>query len=143
MVEIGEVERVDERLVEGFGRLIPQLSSTSRPPTAEELQVLVESDSTVLVAAWEDGAVVGALTLVLMRLPTGIRARIEDVVVDEASRGRGVAAQLSQVAIERAAAEGAKTIDLTSRPDRTAANRLYERLGFEKRDTNVYRLTVK
>ncbi|NIA24776.1 MAG: GNAT family N-acetyltransferase [Gammaproteobacteria bacterium] len=142
VVEIREVERVDAQLVEGFGRLIPQLSSTSRSPTAEELQRLLESDTTVLFAAWEDGTIVGALTLVVARLPTGIRARIEDVVVDEAFRGRGVAAELSQAALRRAAAEGAKTVDLTSRPDRTAANRLYERLRFEKRDTNVYRLRL-
>jgi len=80
------------------------------------------------------------MTLVVFRIPTGVRAWIEDVVVDEAARGRGVGEALNRVAIQRAHDAGARTVDLTSRPSREAANRLYSRLGFEQRDTNVYRL---
>ena len=131
VVEIGRVEHVDEELVKAFARLVPQLSSTSPIPTDHDLRRLVESDSTVLLIARDSGVIVGSLTLVLVRIPTGIRARIEDVVVDEAVRGRGVGALLSEEAISRAAEAGAKTVDLTSRPDREAANRLYEHLDLD------------
>lgn len=144
VVQIDRVEHVDEELVEAFARLVPQLSSTSAVPTDDDLRRLVESDSTVVLIARDDsGAIVGSLSLVVVRIPTGIRARIEDVVVDEAARGRGVGSRLSEAAITWATDAGAKTVDLTSRPDRAAANRLYERLGFEKRDTFVYRYQVK
>ena len=86
-----------------------------------------------------DGTIVGSLTLVVFPIPTGSRAWIEDVVVDEAARGAGVGAALNQAALDHARALGAKTVDLTSRPSREAANRLYQRLGFEPRETNVYR----
>jgi ribosomal protein S18 acetylase RimI-like enzyme len=100
---------------------------------------MLQSDATVLFAARQGDVIVGLLTLVIVRIPTGVRARIEDVVVDEAVRGQGIGARLSQAAIERAAQDGVKTVDLTSRPSRVAANRLYERLGFQERDTRVYR----
>jgi ribosomal protein S18 acetylase RimI-like enzyme len=101
---------------------------------------MVRSPATTLLLA-RDGekGIVGSLTLVLFRIPTGVRAWIEDVVVDEGSRGRGVAEVLCREALNRASAAGAVTVDLTSRPSREAANRLYLRLGFVERDTNVYR----
>ncbi|MCS5685302.1 MAG: GNAT family N-acetyltransferase, partial [Acidimicrobiales bacterium] len=76
------------------------------------------------------------------RIPTGLRAWIEDVVVDEAARGRGIGDALNRAAIERARAAGARTVDLTSRPSREAANRLYRRLGFVERGTNMYRRVI-
>jgi ribosomal protein S18 acetylase RimI-like enzyme len=79
------------------------------------------------------------LTLAVFRIPTGVRAWIEDVVVDENQRGRGVGEALTQAALELASARGARTVDLTSRPSRDIANRLYKRMGFELRETNVYR----
>jgi ribosomal protein S18 acetylase RimI-like enzyme len=85
------------------------------------------------------GPIVGTLTLVVFRIPTGVRAWIEDVVVDEGARGRGVGQALTRAAIDRAAQAGARTVDLTSRPAREAANRLYQGLGFQARATNVYR----
>ena len=96
----------------------------------------------VLVARDAEGTIVGSLTLALFRVPTGMRAWIEDVVVDESARGAGAGAALVAAALERAEAAGARTVDLTSRPSREAANRLYQRLGFEPRTTNVYRYTV-
>ncbi|CAN5564877.1 N/A [soil metagenome] len=131
---------VTEELVDAFARLIPQLSRSSPPPTAEVLAEIIESDAThLLIARGDDGTVLGSLTLVLFRIPTGLRAWIEDVVVDDAARGQGVGEALNRHAIDAAAERGAKSVDLTSRPSREAANRLYRRLGFEPRDTNVYR----
>lgn len=144
MIHTTEVIEVDDELVEAFARLTPQLSSSSPAPGADELAAIVASPATVLFVAKDidSGTIVGALTLALFRIPTGLRAWIEDVVVDEAARGRGVGAALSNAAIDRARREGAKTVDLTSRPSRAAANRLYKRVGFEERDTNVYRYVL-
>ena len=120
-------------------RLIPQLSSSSAPISAQELEEIIESDTTVLFAARSGQEIVGLLTLAIFRIPTGVRAWIEDVVVDSASRGHGVGEALNQAAILEARHRGAITVELTSRPSREAANRLYQRLGFVARETNVYR----
>jgi ribosomal protein S18 acetylase RimI-like enzyme len=96
----------------------------------------------VLVARDVDGTIIGSMTLVVFRIPTGIRAWIEDVVVDGDARGRGVGEALNRRAIEVARSRGAKTVDLTSRPSREAANRLYQRIGFVARETNVYRFDI-
>jgi len=134
---------VDDELVAAFERLIPQLSSSNPPPDREQLAEIVESPATVLLVARLDGEIVGSLTLALFRIPTAMRAWIEDVVVDESARGQGVGELLNRAALDHARAAGAKTVDLTSRPTREAANRLYERLGFEPRDTNVYRYELR
>ncbi len=128
-------------LVDAFARLVPQLSRSSPPPGRAEVEEMVQAPGTrVLVARLGPGGpIVGTLTLVVFRIPTGVRAWIEDVVVDESTRGRGVGEALSRRAIEVAREAGARTVDLTSRPSRQSANRLYRRLGFEPRDTNVYR----
>jgi ribosomal protein S18 acetylase RimI-like enzyme len=139
MVTIEEVKKVDAELVAAFERLIPQLSSSNPPPTEKELAAIVTSRSTVLFVARDEGEIVGSLSLVLFRIPTGLRAWIEDVVVDEVARGKGVGELLNRAAIDHAGKAGAKTVDLTSRPSREAANRLYQRLGFQLRNSNVYR----
>ena len=126
-------------LVEAMVRLLPQLSSSAPAPTAPELDEIATSPATVLLVARLEGRIVGSLTLALFRIPTGMRAWIEDVVVDEAARGHGVGDALNRAALEIAAERGARTVDLTSRPSREAANRLYRRLGFQARETNVYR----
>lgn len=133
---------VTDDVAEAFNRLIPQLSSSNPPPTREFLSRIVDSEASILLAAEEDGVILGSLTLVVFLIPTSVRAWIEDVVVDEAGRGKGVGAALNEEALSRAAALGATTVDLTSRPSREAANRLYQRLGFEARETNVYRYKV-
>ncbi len=140
--EIRPAERVDEQLVEAFASLIPQLSSSSSPPTAAELQAIIDSPDSVLYLAWLDGRIVGSLTLALYRMPTGVKAWIEDVVVDLSARGHGVGESLNLAAIDEAARRGAKNVNLTSRSSREAANRLYQRLGFVPYDTNVYRYTI-
>lgn len=132
----------DPELVAAMERLVPQLSSSADHPAAYELEDVVTSPATTLfVARDESGAIVGSLTLALFRVPTGVRAWIEDVVVDETARGKGVGEALVRQALHLAADAGARTVDLTSRPGREAANRLYTRMGFERRTTNVYRFT--
>jgi len=137
-----EVARtVTPELVDALRRLIPQLSKSAPPISQDELTVIVESPATTLFIARVDGVIAGCLTLAVFRLPTGLRAWIEDVVVDDAARGHGVGEALNLAAIALAAECGARTVDLTSRPSREAANRLYQRLGFVARETNVYRYT--
>jgi ribosomal protein S18 acetylase RimI-like enzyme len=138
-VVVSEASAVTDELVDAFARLVPQLSKSNPPPTAAELQEMIDAPGTFVLVAREDDTVLGSLTLVVFRIPTGMRAWIEDVVVDEAARGKGVGAALNRHALDVARAHGCKTVDLTSRPSREAANRLYQRLGFEARDTNVYR----
>ncbi len=134
----------DAELVEALGRLVPQLSRHAPTPTAAEVEVIVGSPATTLFVARDASSsrIVGSLTLAVFCIPTGVRAWIEDVVVDEAARGAGAGAALVRAALDRAESLGARTVDLTSRPDREAANRLYTRLGFAKRTTNVYRYSA-
>jgi len=138
-IEISICESVDEIVVAAFERLIPQLSSSSSLPTAEQLVEILDHDASTVLLAKDGDMIVGSMTLIVFPIPTGIRAWIEDVVVDEQARGKGVGKALNQRAMEIAMKAGAKTIDLTSRPSREAANRLYQRLGFKARDTNIYR----
>lgn len=133
---------VTDEIVEGFGRLIPQLSSSSPPPGRGELESIVANPETALFLAWLDGRLVGTLTLALYRIPTGLKAWIEDVVVDESARGHGVGEALNAAALDEARRRGAKDVSLTSRPSREAANRLYQRIGFEARETNLYRIRL-
>ncbi len=140
MVRVEECQQVTDELVAAMATLIPQLSSSSPPPGARELGEIVGSDAShLLIARDDDGRILGSMTLVVFRIPTGVRAWIEDVVVDGEARGKGVGEALNRQALELAASLGARTVDLTSRPSREAANRLYQRLGFVLRETNVYR----
>lgn len=142
-IRIEVATSVTDDMVKAFERLIPQLSSSSPAPSHEHLERIVSSDSCRLLLAREGEYIVGSLTLVIFPIPTGARAWIEDVVVDSSVRGKGVGETLNLKALEIARAEGAVTVDLTSRPSREAANRLYQRIGFVKRDTNVYRYDLK
>lgn len=147
MIWVEECESVTDELVEAMAALIPQLSSSSPAPGPGELAEIVGSDATHLLVARDGdgpglgGAIVGSMTLAVFRIPTGVRAWIEDVVVDAGARGQGVGETLNRAALEVAARRGARTVDLTSRPSREAANRLYQRIGFVQRETNVYRFS--
>jgi ribosomal protein S18 acetylase RimI-like enzyme len=141
-VDIEVVQETSDELADAFRRLLPQLSRSAKPLDAEGIRVLATWPGNHLLLARVDGAVVGALTLVMFPIPTGLRAWIEDVVVDEEARGQGVGAAMTRAAVQLARDAGARTVDLTSRPSREAANRLYERLGFRLRDSNVYRLST-
>ncbi len=141
MIHVTEIIDIDDAVVAAFDRLVPQLSQSNPPPDADALADIAGNPNSLLLAAkdTETGVIVGTLTLAFYRIPTGLQARIEDVIVDGDARGRGVGALLTEVAIDKARTAGAKTVGLTSRPSREAANRLYTRLGFEQRQTNVYR----
>jgi ribosomal protein S18 acetylase RimI-like enzyme len=143
VTEVTDAAEVTPGLVDTFARLLPQLSSSSPPPGQPELVEMVTSPASVLLVAKDpSGTVIGSLTLALFRVPTGLRAWIEDVVVNESARGAGVGETLVLDAVHRAQLAGARSVDLTSRPSRESANRLYRRLGFEERTTNVYRRTL-
>ena len=144
MVSIRPVTEVTESLTDAYRVLIPQLSSSSNPPTGEALQRIIESDSAqILIAEDENGEILGTMTLVIFQIPTGIRAWIEDVVVDSSARGKGIGKKLNLAALELAKQAGAKTVDLTSRPARQEANQLYRSIGFAERETNVYRFSFE
>jgi ribosomal protein S18 acetylase RimI-like enzyme len=138
-VEIQAVQQVTDELVDAAGRLLSQLSSSAAPLDADDLVRIVSHQATTLFVARSDGSIAGMLTLVTFPLPSGVRARIEDVVVDQDARGRGVGSALTMAALDLAQAQGARSIDLTSRASRVEANRLYQQLGFQLRDSNVYR----
>ena len=138
-VNIEICSTVDDEVVAAFEVLIPQLSSSNPPPSRDALQKLVESEASTLFIARLDGRIVGSLTLAMFRIPTGVRAWIEDVVVDGTARGHGVGEALNRAALDHARTNGAITVDLTSRPSREAANRLYQRMGFVLRQSNLYR----
>lgn len=141
-IKIEEIVEVDDELLAAMKRLVPQLSNSNSPPDRAALEEIVASDSSILLAAFIDREIVGSLTLVVFSIPTGKRAWIEDVVVDEKCRNKGIGEALNQDAIKIARQLGAKTVDLTSRPSRESANRLYKRLGFLQRDTNIYRFEI-
>lgn len=143
-MQIDIVTRADDALLEAFQRLIPQLTNDNPPPTLDELTALVaESSSTLLVARSSSRQIIGALSLTIYRVPTGIRAIIENVIVDGPARGQGVGQALLQRAVQIAKQKGAAGISLTSNPLRVAANRLYVKLGFVKRETNAYHMKLK
>jgi ribosomal protein S18 acetylase RimI-like enzyme len=136
-MRIEQVTEADEELVEVIRRLLPQLSEARTPPTLEQLAETVAGE-TMLVARDEDGKIIGTLTLITYRVSSGLKARIEDVIVDESARGQGVGEALAREAMSRATTAGARMVELTSMPYREAANRLYRRLGFVNKRTNVY-----
>jgi ribosomal protein S18 acetylase RimI-like enzyme len=139
-VAIEEVYETTDELVQAVAGLVGELSSSASSPTAAEVARIVASPAShLLVAREHDGGIIGMLTLVVFPIPTGLRALIEDVVVAASARGRGIGELLTREALSVAAAAGARTVDLTSRPGREGANRLYVKVGFERRETNVYR----
>lgn len=138
-VTIELASSVTDELVQAWARLLPQVSRSASPIGREELVEIIDSPATFLFMARDESGYVGSLTLAVFRIPDGLRAWIEDVVVDESARGRGIGMLLNQAAIEYAEGLGVRSIDLTSNPKREAANRLYLKLGFEARDTSVFR----
>lgn len=142
-ITVEAVLTADPELINAIARLLPQLSSSASAPTAYELETIVESPATTLFVARDaDQQIVGSLTLAIFRVPTGVRAWIEDVVVEGAARSGGIGTALVNAALDTARKAEARTVELTSRPDRVEANRLYQKLGFETRETNVYRLNL-
>ena len=138
-VVVEVADRVTPELEEAFAKLLPQLSSSGKLPPRADMEEMIMSPATQLLVARSDGKIIGMLMLVLFRIPTGLRAWIEDVVVDGDARGKGAGEALTRAAVASAIERGARTVDLTSRPSREAANRLYQRCGFKLRETNFYR----
>ena len=139
MIEISELTEVDEETLSSVNHLLPQLTPSAQLISLERLQALASSECTRLYLAREGDQIHGMLSLVVFGIPTGTKAWVEDVVVDDGARGKGVGKSLMLHAMEQADKLGAKAVDLTSRPSREAANKLYQSLGFETRETNVYR----
>lgn len=142
-IRIEVLDQITDEVTDAFRRLLPQLSRSAQPLTADALRQLVSCETNTVLVARGPSSIVGTLTLVMFPVPTGLRARIEDVVVDESARGQGVGAALTEEALRLARHANARTVDLTSRPDRTAANHLYQRLGFQPRNSQVYRFTLE
>jgi len=140
-ITIEELREVTDDVVDAFARLLPQLSSSAKPLDAAAIKDVVSSSAVTVLLAKSQDKIIGTLSLVLFRIPTGVRAWIEDVVVDAAAGRQGAGTALVSAAIEQARAAGARSVDLTTRPSRVAAGNLYERAGFTQRDTRVYRYT--
>jgi len=138
-ITIEELREVTDEVVDAFASLLPQLSGSAKPLDAAAIEDVVSSPSVTVLLARDEGKIIGSLSLVVFRIPTAVRAWIEDVVVDAAAGRRGTGTALVQEAVARAKAAGARTVDLTTRPSRVAAGNLYEKAGFEQRDTRVYR----
>ena len=132
-----------DELLTSLNQLVPQLSSSASPLTSNDVEALIANPAVSVFVAKNEGTIVGTLTLVVFPIPSGLRAWIEDVVVDEGARGLGAGVALTEAAVAESMRRGAKSIDLTSRPSREAANAMYVKLGFEQRETNVYRLGLK
>jgi len=140
-VEIFDGEPAE--LADAFKQLVPQLSASNPGPTVDFVETMLGSDAiTQFVARDDDARIVGVATLVIFPIPTAWRAWIEDVIVNESLNGRGIGSALTLAMVDHARAAGCKTIDLTSRPKREAANHMYRKLGFVERDTNVYRFRL-
>lgn len=143
-MEIKEIKRAGGEVLEAVQRLLPQLDPGSEPLTRKQLELILKSPGTHLfIAVTDEEEIAGMLTLVHYMVSTGLKCWIEDVVVDERFRGRGIGKELLRHAVEYAGKNGAKSVDLTSRPERLAANKLYRELGFELRNTNVYRYVIR
>jgi ribosomal protein S18 acetylase RimI-like enzyme len=143
---IGKVSEATEELQDALQRLVPQLSVHKISPTLQELNELIKSASSTLLAARypdENNAIAGILSLTIYRVPTGIRSIIEDLVVDKKMRRRGIGEALVRNAIELAHEAGAGGVSLTSNSQREIANQLYQSLGFELRKTNPYFYKIK
>ncbi len=138
-MQIEIVTQATEELWDAFQRLVPQLTSNNPPPSQDDLSALVKSESSTLIICRADsGSIIGAANVAVYRVPTGIRAIIEDVIVDESARGQGIGEVLVRRCLDIAREKGASGVSLTSNPKREAANRLYQRMGFKKRETNAY-----
>jgi len=136
-------EAVTPELVEALGRLIPQLNAELPAPTAEHLEVLLADPAATLLVARDESGIVGTAMLIVYPTTLRFESRIEDVVVDESARGRGVGEALVRECIEVARSRGASIVELQTARSREAANRLYPRMGFELRESNPYRLTLR
>jgi GNAT superfamily N-acetyltransferase len=142
-MNIKKINRFSNRVYDAVIRLLPQLAPGADLPSKEHFKKILKSDMTHFFIAEVDNNEIGMFTLASYHAPTGIKVWMEDVVIDEAHRGKGFGKEMMHFAIEYAKSTGAKTLDLTSKPTRIAANQLYKKTGFVLRETNVYRYQLK
>jgi ribosomal protein S18 acetylase RimI-like enzyme len=138
-LKIEVVKQFDPSLLQAVASLLPQLTSSGRMMTADELRAMIASPLTTLFIAKDEDKIVGMISMNVVQMPTGLRSYLEDLVIDSAYRQRGAATALLQAAIDLARSSGARTLNMTSRSSRKGTIRLYERLGFRRRDTNAFR----
>lgn len=141
-MKIYRLTAVTDSVLNAFDLLIPQLAPGCTLPSKADLEAIINSGTSHLFVAEDDGKIVGTFTLVFTKIPTGTKIWVEDVVVDESVRGRGLGEQLMEFAVDYVKNTRNDTINLTSSPHRVAANKLYQKLGFVQRETNVYRLSI-
>lgn len=145
-MKVTELNEVSNTVVSAFERLIPQLNPHCPSPSYEAILSMLSSGGIVVFLAWEDSGeseIIGTATLVTYETPTGLHGWVEDVVVDRQARGKGVGRALTEACLDKASLLGLREVNLTSRPEREAANRLYHAMGFEPRETNVYRYSLQ
>lgn len=141
-MKVKEIRKFSAAVQAGINKLIPQLTSSRKDIDEQLLRDIINSEDVHLFIAEDNDVIVGMLTLVLYPMPTDLRAIIEDVVVDAPSRGKGFGHKLIKAAIQMAKEKGARSVNLSSQPNRQAANALYQKMGFNKRETNVYRYEI-
>ena len=143
MITISKLTECTNETLNAVNRLLPQLSASAKSISMDRLHELIKSDSIMLfLGSDQSGEILGMLSLIVIKIPTGNKAWIEDVVVDQSARGKGIGRALMNHALEEAKKCGVKSIDLTSRPSRKSANELYQSLGYQIRQTNVYRYKI-
>ena len=139
-MKIYRVTECSANLIEVLEQLLPQLSSSATMPSEEYIESMLNNENFYLLVAEHEGAIVGMLSLVVVDIPTGRKAWIEDVVVDSRARGLHIGQALVEEAKVCAKEVGAKKVYLTSNPSRKAAHALYKKCGFEEYDTTVFRV---
>ena len=143
-MKIIQPTEITEEILIALKTLTKQLSPNKKPPSKKDLEEIINSENSILfIAKSKNEEIAGTLTLLINRIPTGQKVWIEDVVVDNKFRGKGIGQKLTQFAIDYAIKRGIKEINLTSNPARIAGNKLYQKLGFTLRETNIYRLNLK
>jgi Predicted acetyltransferase len=141
-MKINQLTVESQEILNKINSLLNVLTADARVLTFDDLVEILNSDNTAVFIAEEDGKIVGMMTFVTYRIPSGLKAWIEDVAVDTSKQGKGIGKALIERAIEYAKQLNISKVDLTTAPFRVAANALYQKLGFVKRETNVYRLML-
>jgi GNAT superfamily N-acetyltransferase len=142
MVRVDQVTEATPEIYAALERLLPQLNSQLPIPTMERLRAIVADPAVSLLVAREGEQIIGTTTVIVYTTPFWIKARLDEVVVDEAARGKGVGAELVKASLDLARKKGVEVVELQSGLQREAAQRLYVKMGFKLRETNVYRIVL-
>jgi len=143
-MKIREIKEYQPEIQDAIGKLSTQLTGKEYKVGKERIEAIISDENSHLIVALNDkGFVLGMATVGIYNSPTGKKGWIEDVVVDEGSRGQGIGENLINFAVEFAKNQQADVVMLTSKPERITANKLYKKLGFQLKETNVYRLPLK